>query len=140
MARSLSAKRASGRSRLAGLAPGAPARTAPVRIRAIRPRLQARRGGLLSYQELYALWERQNWRAHELDFSVDREHWLATPAEAQAHTAFSLGSFYVGEERVTADLALFLLAAPTGEVEAFLATQLVDEMRTPSSSTAGRAR
>jgi ribonucleoside-diphosphate reductase beta chain len=87
------------------------------------------RGGLLSYEQLYALWERQNWRVHELDFSVDREHWLATPAEAQGHTAFSMGSFYVGEERVTADLAPFLLAAPTGEVEAFLATQLVDEMR-----------
>jgi ribonucleoside-diphosphate reductase beta chain len=87
------------------------------------------RGGLMSYEQLYALWERQNWRAHELDFSVDREHWLVTPAEAQRHTAFSIGSFYVGEERVTADLAPFLLAAPSGEVEAFLATQLVDEMR-----------
>jgi ribonucleoside-diphosphate reductase beta chain len=30
---------------------------------------------------------------------------------------------------VTADLAPFLMAAPSGEVEAFLATQLVDEMR-----------
>ncbi len=87
------------------------------------------RGGLMSYEQLYALWERQNWRAHELDFSVDREYWLVTPAEAQRHTAFSIGSFYVGEERVTADLAPFLLAAPSGEVEAFLATQLVDEMR-----------
>jgi ribonucleoside-diphosphate reductase beta chain len=87
------------------------------------------RGGLMSYEQLYALWERQNWRAHELDFSVDREHWLVSPAEAQQHTAFSIGSFYVGEERVTADLAPFLLAAPSGEVEAFLATQLVDEMR-----------
>ena len=87
------------------------------------------RGGLMSCEQLYALWERQNWRAHELDFSVDREHWLVTPAEAQRHTAFSIGSFYVGEERVTADLAPFLLAAPSGEVEAFLATQLVDEMR-----------
>jgi ribonucleoside-diphosphate reductase beta chain len=87
------------------------------------------RGGLMSYEQLYALWERQNWRAHELDFSVDREHWLVSPAEAQRHTAFSIGSFYVGEERVTADLAPFLLAAPSGEVEAFLATQLVDEMR-----------
>jgi len=83
----------------------------------------------MDYEQLYALWERQNWRAHELDFSVDREHWLITPSEAQLHTAFSLGSFYVGEERVTADLAPFLLAAPSGEVEAFLATQLVDEMR-----------
>jgi ribonucleoside-diphosphate reductase beta chain len=87
------------------------------------------RGGLMSYEQLYAVWERQNWRAHELDFSVDREQWLVTPAEAQGHTAFSIGSFYVGEERVTADLAPFLLAAPSGEVEAFLATQLVDEMR-----------
>ncbi len=87
------------------------------------------KGGLLSYEQLYALWERQNWRAHELDFSKDREHWLVTPAEAQQHTAFSIGSFYVGEERVTSDLAPFLLAAPSGEVEAFLATQLVDEMR-----------
>jgi ribonucleoside-diphosphate reductase beta chain len=87
------------------------------------------RGGLMSYEQLYALWERQNWRAHELDFSVDREDWLVSPAEAQKHTAFSIGSFYVGEERVTADLAPFLMAAPSGEVEAFLATQLVDEMR-----------
>jgi ribonucleoside-diphosphate reductase beta chain len=87
------------------------------------------KGGLMSYEQLYALWERQNWRAHELDFSVDREHWLVSPGEAQRHTAFSVGSFYVGEERVTADLAPFLLAAPSGEVEAFLATQLVDEMR-----------
>ena len=87
------------------------------------------KGGLMTYEQLYALWERQNWRAHELDFSVDREHWLVSPAEAQRHTAFSIGSFYVGEERVTADLAPFLLAAPSGEVEAFLATQLVDEMR-----------
>ena len=87
------------------------------------------KGGLMDYEQLYALWERQNWRAHELDFSVDREHWLISPGRGQRHTAFSLGSFYVGEERVTADLAPFLLAAPSGEVEAFLATQLVDEMR-----------
>jgi ribonucleoside-diphosphate reductase beta chain len=86
-------------------------------------------GGLLDYRQLYTLWERQNWRSSELDFSVDREHWLATPSEAQENTIWSLGSFYVGEERVTADLAPFLLAAPSGEVELFLSTQLVDEAR-----------
>ena len=86
-------------------------------------------GDLLSYGQLYALWEKQNWKAHELDFTVDQEQWLTTPAESQAHTAWSLGSFYIGEERVTADLAPFLLAAPSGEVELFLATQLVDEAR-----------
>ena len=83
----------------------------------------------MSYGELYALWERKNWRVHELDFSLDREQWVTTPTEAQENTAWSLGSFYIGEERVTADLAPFLLAAPTGEVEVFLATQLVDEAR-----------
>jgi ribonucleoside-diphosphate reductase beta chain len=86
-------------------------------------------GALLDYRQLYTLWERQNWRSSELDFSVDREHWLATPSEAQENTIWSLGSFYVGEERVTADLAPFLLAAPSGEVELFLSTQLVDEAR-----------
>jgi ribonucleoside-diphosphate reductase beta chain len=86
-------------------------------------------GDLLTYEELYALWERSNWRAHELDFEVDKQHWLATPTEGQQHMAWTIGSFYVGEERVTADLAPFLLAAPSGEIEAFLATQLVDEAR-----------
>jgi hypothetical protein len=27
---------------------------------------------LLSYEDLYARWERSNWRATELDFSEDR--------------------------------------------------------------------
>jgi ribonucleoside-diphosphate reductase beta chain len=87
------------------------------------------RDGLLDYTELYALWERQNWSAHELDFSVDREHWVTTPHASQVHTTWSLGSFYIGEERVTADLVPFVAAAPSGEVEAFLSTQLVDEAR-----------
>src|SRR4029079_7252912 len=85
--------------------------------------------GLLSYEELYALWERQNWKAHELDFSVDKQHWLTTPTEGQMDTMWSLSSFYIGEERVAADLAPFVMAAPTGEAEIFLATQLVDEAR-----------
>jgi ribonucleoside-diphosphate reductase beta chain len=85
--------------------------------------------GLLDYHQLYALWERQNWKATELDFSIDREQWVVTPREAQESTIWSLGSFYVGEERVTADLAPFIQAAPTGEIELFLATQLVDEAR-----------
>ena len=94
-----------------------------------RSRTGSETSELLDYRQLYALWERQNWRSHELDFSVDREHWLATPSAAQENTVWSLGSFYVGEERVTADLAPFLLAAPSGEIELFLATQLVDEAR-----------
>src|SRR2546423_525239 len=30
---------------------------------------------LLSYKELYALWERQQWRTQDIDFSRDREDW-----------------------------------------------------------------
>jgi ribonucleoside-diphosphate reductase beta chain len=89
----------------------------------------AKRDNLMSYEQLYALWEKRNWRAHELDFSVDREQWVTAPAEAQRHTTFTMSSFYVGEERVAADLAPFMLAAPSGEIETFLATQLVDESR-----------
>ncbi|HEX8052450.1 MAG TPA: ribonucleotide-diphosphate reductase subunit beta [Thermoleophilaceae bacterium] len=89
----------------------------------------ARDGDLLDYQQLYALWERQNWRVHELDFSVDKEQWLVSPTEAQENMLWSLGSFYIGEERVAADLAPFVQAAPSGEIEAFLSTQLVDEAR-----------
>ena len=90
----------------------------------------AKRGrGLLDYRQLYGLWERQQWKAQDIDFSVDQEHWVATPTAVQQSTIWSLGSFYAGEERVTADLAPFLLAAPSGEIELFLATQLVDEAR-----------
>jgi ribonucleoside-diphosphate reductase beta chain len=89
----------------------------------------AKRDNLMSHEQLYALWEKRNWRAHELDFSVDQQQWLASPTEAQKHTAWTMSSFYVGEERVAADLAPFMLAAPSGEIETFLATQLVDESR-----------
>src|SRR5258707_12484861 len=30
---------------------------------------------LLTYEELYMLWERQQWQTQELDFSRDREDW-----------------------------------------------------------------
>jgi ribonucleoside-diphosphate reductase beta chain len=30
---------------------------------------------LLTYEELYLLWERQQWQTQELDFSKDREDW-----------------------------------------------------------------
>jgi len=90
---------------------------------------EAASGQLMDYRQLYALWERQNWKSTELDFSLDREQWLTTTTHAQESTLWSIGAFYVGEERVTADLAPFLLASPTGEIELFLATQLVDEAR-----------
>ena len=35
----------------------------------------AKRDNLLTYEQLFALWEKRNWRSHELDFSIDREQW-----------------------------------------------------------------
>jgi ribonucleoside-diphosphate reductase beta chain len=99
------------------------------RTRMYAPGADKDNDGLLDYRQLYALWERQNWKATDIDFSADKEQWVVTPREAQESTLWSLGSFYVGEERVTADLAPFLQAAPSGEIELFLATQLVDEAR-----------
>lgn len=93
------------------------------------PEVAIGEGALMGYGELYALWERQNWSAHAIDLSEDKEQWVASPAEAQEDLIWSLGSFALGEQRVTADLAPFLAAAPSGEVEVFLATQLVDEAR-----------
>lgn len=97
--------------------------------RPVDPAQGGRKAPLLTYHQLYALWERQNWRSQEIDFSVDKDHWATTPSDGQKHFSWTIGNFYVGEERVTADLAPFVLAAPNGEVEAFLATQLVDEAR-----------
>ncbi|MEX2194550.1 MAG: hypothetical protein WD844_04615 [Thermoleophilaceae bacterium] len=95
---------------------------------------------LLTYGQLYALWERQNWKAHELDFSVDREQWLASPREAQENTAWSLGSFYIGEERVTADLAPFLMAAPAARWRSSSPPSSWTRRDTPRSSTASGPR
>ena len=76
----------------------------------------ARRGTaseLLGYRELYALWERQNWRAHELDFTRGpaSSGWPPRPRRRRTRSGAS-ARFYIGEERVTADLAPFVLAAP----------------------------
>ena len=60
---------------------------------------------------------------------MDREQWLAAPTEAQRHTACRSAASTSARSGSTADLAPFVLAAPSGEVEAFLATQLVDEIR-----------
>ena len=58
------------------------------------------------------------------DFSVDREQWVTTPGESQIHTTWSLGSFYIGEERVTADLVPFV--AETGELRSRLVAKLTE--------------
>lgn len=82
-----------------------------------------------SYRELYLRWERLNWAVSDLDFSEDRAHWLALPAETKERLLWTLAAFYVAEQRVAATLTPYVSAAPELEQRIFLTTQCVDETR-----------
>jgi putative sterol carrier protein len=84
----------------------------------------------VSYEDLYARWERGNWRATEIDFTEDRRQWheLLTPHERRA-ALWQYAMFFHGEDAVADDLAPFIDAAPREEQKYFLCTQQVDEAR-----------
>src|SRR3954467_8370635 len=84
----------------------------------------------IGYADLYARWEKGNWRATELDFSQDRIDWHERMTEEQRHGALILFTlFFHGEDAVTDTLSPFIDAAPLEEQKYFLATQQVDEAR-----------
>src|SRR4051794_37173194 len=84
----------------------------------------------ISYEDLYARWERGNWRATEIDFTEDRRQWQEgfTPFEREA-ALWNYSLFFWGEDAVADTLAPFVDAAPREEQSYFLATQQVDEAR-----------
>ena len=84
---------------------------------------------LMTPLELYRLWERQNWRAHEISFEQDRADWAALDDDARKHIAWNLSSFFIGEERVTTQFSGLVMAYEDQDEEAFLTTQQVDEAR-----------
>jgi len=84
---------------------------------------------LLSYQQLYELWERQQWRTQDLDFSQDREDWENFPDEEKFQRMYGLSSFFIGEQKVAEELGPMMRAAPTEEMRIFLCTQIADEAR-----------
>jgi ribonucleoside-diphosphate reductase beta chain len=84
---------------------------------------------LMDPQQLYELWERQNWQSAAIDLARDREDWEALSEEDRAHIAWNLSSFFVGEERVTTQFSGLVMAYESQSEEAFLATQQVDEAR-----------
>ncbi|MBO0797118.1 MAG: ribonucleotide-diphosphate reductase subunit beta, partial [Ktedonobacteraceae bacterium] len=84
---------------------------------------------LPTYQELYYRWERQQWRAQEIDFAPDRAQWEAMPPEEQRIRLFGLSAFFKGEECVTNTLAPYATAMPDDDMRIFVTTQLVDEAR-----------
>ena len=84
----------------------------------------------VSYEDLYARWEQGNWRATEIDFTVDRDHWNNTFTEMERRAAlWTYSMFFYGEDAVADNLSPYIDAAPREEQKYFLATQQVDEAR-----------
>jgi ribonucleoside-diphosphate reductase beta chain len=85
---------------------------------------------LLSYAELYDLWERQQWLTQDLDFTRDREDWHERISpEERFQRMYGLSSFFIGEQKVAEELGPIMRAAPTEEQKIFLCTQIADEAR-----------
>ena len=69
---------------------------------------------LLSYAELYRLWERQQWRTQDIDFTQDRIDWHERiPPQERFQRMYGLSSFFIGEQRVAEELGPMMRAAPT---------------------------
>ncbi|HYB23599.1 MAG TPA: ribonucleotide-diphosphate reductase subunit beta [Solirubrobacteraceae bacterium] len=84
---------------------------------------------LMTPQQLYELWERQNWQSHTIDFTQDRRDWEQMDEELRGRLAWNLSSFFIGEERVTTQFSGLVMAYESQSEEAFLTTQQVDEAR-----------
>jgi ribonucleotide reductase beta subunit family protein with ferritin-like domain len=84
----------------------------------------------ISYEDLYARWERGNWSAMDLDFSEDAKQWRERFTEFERQAAlWNYALFFWGEDAVADNLSPYIDAAPKEEQKYFLATQQVDEAR-----------
>jgi ribonucleoside-diphosphate reductase beta chain len=85
---------------------------------------------LLTYDQLYELWERQQWATQDLDFTQDRIDWHERfDEEERTARMYGLSSFFIGEQRVAAELGPIMRAAPREDMRVFLCTQIADEAR-----------
>jgi ribonucleoside-diphosphate reductase beta chain len=85
---------------------------------------------LLTYAQLYDLWERQQWATQEIDFSQDRADWHERfDDDERFQRMYGLSAFFIGEQRVAAELGPMMRAAPDEEMRLFLCTQIADEAR-----------
>jgi len=84
----------------------------------------------ISYEDLYARWERSNWSATELDFSEDARQWRESFTHFERQAAlWNYCLFFWGEDAVADNLSPYIDAAPLEEQKYFLTTQQVDEAR-----------
>src|SRR5260370_813380 len=84
---------------------------------------------LPTYRELYYRWERQQWRAQDIDFSGDRKQWEGMSQDERDMRMYGLSAFFHGEACVTDTFGPFVIAMPDEEMRIFATTQLVDEAR-----------
>jgi ribonucleoside-diphosphate reductase beta chain len=85
---------------------------------------------LLTYAQLYDLWERQQWATQEIDFSQDRADWHERfDDDERFQRMYGLSAFFIGEQRVAAELGPMMRAAPDEDMRLFLCTQIADEAR-----------
>jgi ribonucleoside-diphosphate reductase beta chain len=84
---------------------------------------------LMDPQQLYELWERQQWQSQAIDLERDKEQWAELPEDEKEEHLWGLSSFFVGEERVTTQFSGLVMAYEDEQEEAFLTTQQVDEAR-----------
>src|SRR5204863_6132362 len=84
---------------------------------------------LLTYRQLYELWERQQWRTQDIDFTQDKKDWWSFPEDERFQRMYGLSSFFIGEQKVAEELGPMMRAAPTEEMRIFLCTQIADEAR-----------
>ena len=84
----------------------------------------------ITYEDLYARWERGNWSATELDFTEDARQWREDFTEFERTAAlWNYCLFFWGEDAVADNLSPYIDAAPLEEQKYFLTTQQVDEAR-----------
>jgi len=84
----------------------------------------------ITYEDLYARWERGNWSAMELDFTEDARQWREEFTDFERKAAlWNYCLFFWGEDAVADNLSPFIDAAPLEEQKYLLTTQQVDEAR-----------
>ena len=84
---------------------------------------------LMTPQQLYELWERQQWLSQEIDFTKDKKDWQALSGEEKDQAIWGLSSFFIGEERVTTQFSGLVMAYSDQHEESYLTSQQVDEAR-----------
>src|SRR3954471_9943043 len=85
---------------------------------------------LLSPRELYLLWERQHWATQDIDFTQDRIDWHERFGDDERYQRmYGMSAFFVGEQRVAAELGPIMRAVPDEDMRIFLCTQIADEAR-----------